>query len=82
MVSVEDSGVGISPEALPHIFKAFEQGDVAGQHRYGGLGLGLAISQAIMGAHGGIIRVASDGPGRGATFTLDLPVTFSRTAHG
>ena len=80
VVRVEDTGVGISAEALPHIFKAFEQGDVAGQHRYGGLGLGLAISQAIMGAHGGIIRVASEGPGRGATFTAAFPCVDASAA--
>jgi len=72
VMSVEDSGVGISAEALPHIFRAFEQGDVAGQHRYGGLGLGLAISQAIVDVHGGAIHADSAGPGRGATFTVVL----------
>ena len=72
VVSVEDSGVGISAEALPHIFTAFEQGDVAGQHRYGGLGLGLAISQAIVDAHGGTIQADSKGAGLGATFTVIL----------
>ena len=59
-------------ESLPKIFKAFEQGDVTGQHRYGGLGLGLAISQAIVEVHGGAIHAASEGPGRGATFTVIL----------
>ncbi len=72
LVSVADTGIGIGEDALPHIFNAFEQGDIAGQHRYGGLGLGLAISRAIMEVHGGAIRVASDGPGRGATFTVAL----------
>ncbi len=72
VVSVEDNGIGIAAEALPHIFKAFEQGDVAGQHRYGGLGLGLAISQAIVTVHGGIIRAESPGGGQGATFTVAL----------
>ena len=79
-VSVADTGIGISAEALPHIFKAFEQGDIAGQHRYGGLGLGLAISNAIIEAHGGAIRADSEGVGRGATFavslaTVDAPAT-------
>lgn len=72
VISVEDTGVGISAAALPHIFRAFEQGDAAGQHRYGGLGLGLAISQAIVEAHGGSIRAESAGSGRGATFTVTL----------
>ena len=72
VVSVEDTGVGISADAMPHIFKAFEQGDVAGQHRYGGLGLGLAISQAIVGVHGGAIRADSQGAGYGATFSVIL----------
>jgi len=72
VVSVEDTGVGISAEALAHIFTAFEQGDVAGQHHYGGLGLGLAISQAIVEAHGGTIQADSQGAGLGATFTVIL----------
>jgi PAS domain S-box-containing protein len=72
ILRVADTGVGISAEALPHIFKAFEQGDAAGQHRYGGLGLGLAISQAIMDAHHGTLSVVSEGQGRGAIFTVAL----------
>ena len=72
LVSVEDTGIGIGAKALPHIFNAFEQGDIAGQHRYGGLGLGLAIARAIVEAHGGALRVESQGVGRGATFTVAL----------
>ena len=72
VISVEDTGIGIAAEALPHIFKAFEQGDIAGQHRYGGLGLGLAISQAIVEVHGGAIHADSKGAGLGATFTVTL----------
>ncbi|MDB6138000.1 MAG: hybrid sensor histidine kinase/response regulator [Verrucomicrobiaceae bacterium] len=72
VVVVKDTGIGIAAEALPHIFAAFEQGDVAGQHRYGGLGLGLAISQAIAAVHGGSIVAASEGSGHGATFTVTL----------
>jgi len=74
-ISVADTGIGISPAALPHIFQAFEQGDVAGQHRYGGLGLGLAISHAIVEAHSGAIRADSAGLGCGATFTVTLETT-------
>ncbi len=72
LVSVEDTGVGIGIDALPHIFNAFEQGAIAGQHRYGGLGLGLAIARAIVEAHCGEIRVESPGVGHGATFTVAL----------
>ena len=71
-ISIEDSGLGISAATLPRIFNAFEQGDVSGQHRFGGLGLGLAISQAIVQAHGGSIVGTSAGLGRGATFTVVL----------
>lgn len=81
ILSVTDTGVGISAEALPHIFTAFEQGDIAGQHRYGGLGLGLAISKAIMDAHGGTIGVASAGQGQGATFTIALASVDASTGQ-
>ncbi len=77
IVRVTDTGIGIAAEALPHIFNAFDQGDVAGQHRYGGLGLGLAISQAIVAVHGGSIRAESEGTGCGATFTVVLTTTDS-----
>jgi signal transduction histidine kinase len=75
VVTVRDTGVGISATALPKLFRAFEQGDVAGQHRYGGLGLGLSISRAIVEAHGGSVMAASDGIGCGATFTVALTAT-------
>jgi len=83
LVIVEDTGIGISAEALPNIFNAFEQGAVGGQHRYGGLGLGLAISRAIVEAHHGAIGADSEGVGRGATFTIaldavDAPATSAR----
>jgi len=83
LVIVEDTGIGISAEALPNIFNAFEQGAVGGQHRYGGLGLGLAISRAIVEAHHGAIGADSEGVGRGATFTIaldavDAPATCAR----
>lgn len=72
VLSVEDTGIGITAEALPHIFDAFEQGDAATQHRYGGLGLGLAISRAITEIHRGTITAESKGSGQGALFTVSL----------
>ncbi len=72
VVSVADSGVGISAEALPGIFRAFEQGDARGQMQFGGLGLGLAISAAIVEAHGGTIRAESEGTGQGSVFSILL----------
>ena len=80
VVGVEDTGIGISAEALSHVFNAFEQGEVAGQHRYGGLGLGLAISRAIVEAHDGAIRADSEGVGRGATFTVSLDTVDAPSA--
>ena len=72
-VEVRDTGKGISPEALPSIFNAFEQGDPAVTRQFGGLGLGLSIAKAVVDRHGGTIRAASDGPGRGSSFVVALP---------
>ena len=72
-VRVQDTGIGISPDALPRIFDAFEQGDARITRQFGGLGLGLAISRALVELHGGTIRAESDGEGRGATFIIELP---------
>jgi PAS domain S-box-containing protein len=76
-LEVRDTGVGIELEFLPRVFAAFEQGDAKITRQFGGLGLGLAICKAIMDIHGGAIRAHSDGPGTGATFTVELPVTFA-----
>ena len=75
-MEVSDTGIGIEPEVLPKIFRAFEQGDSSLTRRFGGLGLGLAISRSVAEAHGGRLTAASAGKDRGATFTLELP-----TAH-
>jgi CheY-like chemotaxis protein len=71
-VEVIDSGVGIPADSLPRLFNAFEQGNAAVTHQFGGLGLGLAISKAVVDLHGGTIRASSDGVGSGATFSVEL----------
>ncbi|HYL06033.1 MAG TPA: ATP-binding protein, partial [Thermoanaerobaculia bacterium] len=73
-VSVADTGIGIEAARLPRIFEAFDQGDPAVTARFGGLGLGLAISRAIVELHGGSLSAESAGRGRGATFTVRLPL--------
>ena len=78
VVQVADTGVGIDPEALPHVFDAFEQGRTRSPRRTGGLGLGLAISKAIAGMHGGTLTAASGGRGQGATFTLSMPSSLPK----
>lgn len=72
IIEVTDTGDGIAPEVLPKLFDPFEQGGAEVARRHGELGLGLAISQAIVQAHGGRLRPASAGPGQGATFTVEL----------
>ncbi len=72
-IEVRDSGIGIEQEAIQRIFEPFEQAGLGGDHRYGGVGLGLAIAQAIVDMHGGTIRAESDGAGRGAVFVVRLP---------
>jgi PAS domain S-box-containing protein len=73
IIEVADNGIGIAEELLPKLFNAFEQGGGSTTHRFGGLGLGLAIAKALVEAHEGTITVRSDGPGKGATFTVELP---------
>ena len=75
VVEVADSGIGIEPGALPHIFDAFDQGRAGTTRRFGGLGLGLAISRAIVELHGGRLTAASAGRDRGAVFTVRLPLS-------
>lgn len=76
-LEVQDTGIGIEPDFLPKVFEAFEQADAMITRQFGGLGLGLAICKAIMDMHGGAIRAESDGPGKGATFIVELPAAFA-----
>lgn len=73
-ITVTDTGKGISPDFLPHIFQSFRQEDASITRQHGGLGLGLAIVQYLVEAHGGTIAVDSPGEGQGATFTVKLPL--------
>jgi excisionase family DNA binding protein len=73
-IEISDTGAGIDAEALNKIFDAFEQGGQGTKRLFGGLGLGLAISKAIVQVHGGAICAFSDGPGQGATFRVQLPL--------
>ncbi len=72
VAEVNDTGVGIEAEALPRLFNAFEQGERTVTRKFGGLGLGLAISKSIVEMHSGRLTAASDGKDKGATFTLCL----------
>jgi CheY-like chemotaxis protein len=77
-VIVADKGIGITPEFLPHVFDRFRQADSSITRRYGGLGLGLSIVKQLIELHGGTVTAASDGEGRGTTFTVSLPLTAIR----
>jgi PAS domain S-box-containing protein len=74
-ITVSDNGIGIRPDLLPVVFERFRQGTGPGGQRAGGLGLGLAIAKQIVEMHGGTLSAASEGEGRGAAFTIRLPLS-------
>ena len=73
-ITVADTGQGIAPEFLPHVFERFRQADSSSTRTHQGLGLGLAIVRHLVELHGGSIRADSPGPGQGATFVVQLPL--------
>ena len=73
-ISVNDTGQGISPELLPYLFDRFRQGDINANRVEGGLGLGLAIVKHLVEMHGGTVEASSEGQGKGAKFTVLLPI--------
>ncbi len=73
-IVIEDTGLGMSPETIKRLFTPFEQGTPEMKHRFGGLGLGLVITKALVEQHGGSIKVESPGPGLGSKFTVLWPL--------
>jgi signal transduction histidine kinase/CheY-like chemotaxis protein len=72
IVEIADTGIGIEPDRIDKVFRAFEQGESSITRKFGGLGLGLAITKAMVDAHGGVLRASSEGKDRGALFTVEL----------
>jgi signal transduction histidine kinase/CheY-like chemotaxis protein len=77
-IRVADSGEGIAPEFLPHVFERFRQADASPSRIHGGLGLGLALVKQLVELHGGRVFASSDGLGKGARFVVELPVEITQ----
>jgi len=77
-IRVRDTGIGIAPDFLPYVFDRFRQADSSSTRAHSGLGLGLAIVRHLVELHGGVVTAESPGKGRGATFTVKLPVRAAR----
>ena len=78
-LTVRDTGQGISPEFIPHVFERFSQAESGSTRTHGGLGLGLAIVRHLVELHAGTVEATSAGPGQGATFSVHLPLLDSKT---
>lgn len=77
-LSISDSGAGISPEFLPHVFERFSQADASTTRKQGGLGIGLALVKQLVELHAGKVRAESPGVGLGSTFTVLLPISITQ----
>ena len=77
LLVVEDTGPGVEPQFLPHVFEMFRQADASSSRPHGGMGIGLALVKQLIGLHGGTVAAASN-PGQGAKFTIELPATGER----
>jgi PAS domain S-box-containing protein len=82
VLTVTDTGIGIAPDVVPHVFERFRQADSTSTRRHGGLGLGLTIVRELVRLHGGEVRAESGGPGRGATFVVELPLAVEDAKAG
>jgi PAS domain S-box-containing protein len=76
-IQVRDTGIGIPPESLPTLFDMFSQVDRSIERSTGGLGIGLALVKGLVEMHGGVVKAESPGPGKGSTFTIQLPILES-----
>ena len=81
-ISVADTGEGISPDFLPHLFERFSQADGSAKRKHRGLGLGLSIVKNLVEMHGGTVRANSRGEGQGATFIIHLPLQAPKSSEG
>jgi PAS domain S-box-containing protein len=81
VITIRDTGIGITPELMPHIFDLFTQGDRTIARSEGGLGIGLTLVQKLVEMHGGSVTAASDGPGKGSEFSVRLPALEESAAE-